>query len=113
MNADAALTAQKPRKTRLRGRPRIEGKLAECVGHEFRRSRIMHGLDLSTAAELAETTPKRLPEIEEAGATATISTIERSAEKVKLDWSPVFVTPADAGDANSSTTEKEDGRGAR
>ncbi len=112
MDTDATLPAQTPRKARLRGRPRVRGKLAERVGQELQRSRIKRGLDLSSAAELAEVSSKRLAEIEEGAVTTTISTVERIAEKVGLDWSTVFVARPDAEDADSSATQSEAGHGA-
>ncbi len=112
MDTDATLPAQTPRKARLRGRPRVRGKLAERVGQELQRSRIKRGLDLSAGAGVAEVSTKRLAEIEEGAVTTTISTVERIAEKVGLDWSTVFVARPDAEDADSSATQSEAGHGA-
>ncbi len=82
MNEEAANTAEKARNThRLRGRPKDRGKLAERLGRKLQKSRVRAGLDVSAAAELAELSSKRLAEIEEGGATATISTIERSQRR--------------------------------
>jgi transcriptional regulator with XRE-family HTH domain len=111
MNEDSTATTQKPRKKRLRGRPRVPGKLAVRLGKELHRSRVRLGFDLSEVAKRAETTPKRLAEIEDGAATATISTIERIAEKVELDWSSIFVPFTGASDVPSSTTESEACRG--
>jgi transcriptional regulator with XRE-family HTH domain len=111
MNEDSTTTTEKPRKTRLRGRPRVPGMLAVRLGKELRKSRNRLGLDLSEVAKRAETTRKRLAEIEDGAATATISTIETIAEQVELDWSAILVPFTDASDVPSSTTESEAGRG--
>jgi transcriptional regulator with XRE-family HTH domain len=113
MSEDAANTVEQRRKRpRLRGRPRVLGKLAERLGQELQRSRVKQGLDLSAAAKLAQTTTKRLGEIEEGAVTATISTIEIIAESVKLDWSTVFV-PFIGADASASSEDEIGGsRGA-
>lgn len=113
MNEDAANTGEKRQKApRLRGRPRVRGKLAERLGQELQRSRVKQGLDLSAAAELAQTTTRRLGQIEDGAVTATISTIERIAESVKLDWSTVFVPFADADASTSSKDGNGESRGA-
>ncbi len=113
MNEDAANTVEKrQRAPRLRGRPRVRGKLAERLGQELQRSRVRQGLDVSAAAELAQTTPKRLGEIEEGATAATISTIERIAESVKLDWSTVFIPFTHADAITSSNDENGESRGA-
>src|SRR5689334_11529597 len=70
MNENAANTVAKRQKApRLRGRSRVGGKLAERLGQELQRSRLKQGLDLTAAAELAQTTAKRLGEIEEGATT--------------------------------------------
>jgi transcriptional regulator with XRE-family HTH domain len=113
MNENVANTGEKRQKApRLRGRSRVRGKLAQRLGQELQRSRLKQGLDLAATAELAQTTAKRLGEIEDGALTATISTIERIAESVKLDWSTVFV-PFVAVDASaSSESEIGESRGA-
>jgi transcriptional regulator with XRE-family HTH domain len=113
MNDDAANTVETRQKApRLRGRPRVRGKLAERLGQELQRSRVKQGLDVSAAAELAQTTTKRLGEIEEGAVTATISTIERIAESVKLDWATVFVPFTNADASALSEDEIGGSRGA-
>jgi transcriptional regulator with XRE-family HTH domain len=113
MNEEAANNTGKPRRTvRPRGRPKGRGVLAKWLGRELQKSRLKEGLDLLTAAELAEMTSMRLAEIEQGATTVTISTIERIAEKVKLDWSTVLVTPTEADESGSSTNESEAGHGA-
>lgn len=77
---------------RLKGATQFRGKLAGLLAREIRRARAAAGLDLYQAAKECEVTLERYADIEDGLAvTANLSTMERIAAVLGLDWDDVFV----------------------
>jgi DNA-binding XRE family transcriptional regulator len=77
---------------RLRGATQFRGKLAGLLAREIRRARAATGLSQYQAAKECELKLERYVDIEEGLAvTANLSTMDRIAAVLGLDWDDVFV----------------------
>lgn len=77
---------------RLKGATQFRGKLAGLLAREIRRARAAAGLDLYQAARECELRLERYVEIEDGLAVTTnLSTMDRIAAVLGLDWDDVFV----------------------
>jgi DNA-binding XRE family transcriptional regulator len=77
---------------RLKGATQFRGKLSGLLAREIRRARSAAGLNQQQAAKECEVTLERYVDIEDGLAvTANLSTMDRIAAVLGLDWDDVFV----------------------
>lgn len=77
---------------RLKGATQFRSKLAGLLGREIRRARAAIGWNQHQAAKKCEVTLERYVDIEDGLAvTANLSTLDRIAAVLGLNWNDVFV----------------------
>lgn len=85
-------TRKRTRTIRLKGATKVRSHLALLFGKALSKQRLNLGLNHRAVAELCEVAFPRYVEIEEATAsTANVSTLDRIAERLRLDWHTMFV----------------------